>query len=285
MDLVRGALRVALVYAAFAGLWILLSDRAMGLLWHDPEALVRASMLKGWFFVAVTTLLLYVLVRQLVGQLDASHRREQAQAEEKARAQELLTAIARSSGDAIFAKDEQGRYLLVNDAAARYMGRPADAMLGQDDGAAFPAEQAEQIRVIDRRVLASGRVETYEERLDTAQGPRVFLTTKGPLRDAQGHIHGTFGMARDITERNQAKQRLIESEARYRSLFENMNSGFVLFELVQNGQGTPVDLLILAANQQFADVTGLDPAQVTGQRLTRVLPGIENDRADWIGTY
>lgn len=285
MDLVRGALRVALVYAAFAGLWILLSDRAMGLLWRDPEALVRASMLKGWFFVAVTTLLLYVLVRQLVGQLDASHRREQAQAEEKARAQELLTAIARSSGDAIFAKDEQGRYLLVNDAAARYMGRPADAMLGQDDGAAFPAEQAEQIRVIDRRVLASGRVETYEERLDTAQGPRVFLTTKGPLRDAQGHIHGTFGMARDITERNQAKQRLIESEARYRSLFENMNSGFVLFELVQNGQGTPVDLLILAANQQFADVTGLDPAQVTGQRLTRVLPGIENDRADWIGTY
>lgn len=285
VDLVRGALRVALVYAAFAGLWILLSDRAMGLLWHDPEALVRASMLKGWFFVAVTTLLLYVLVRQLVGQLDAAHRREQAQAEEKARAQDLLTAIARSSGDAIFAKDEQGRYLLVNDAAARYMGRPADAMLGQDDGAAFPAGQAEQIRVVDRRVLTSGRVETYEERLDTAQGPRVFLTTKGPLRDAQGHIHGTFGMARDVTERNQAKQRLIESEARYRSLFENMNSGFVLFELVQDGQGTPVDLLILAANQQFADVTGLDPAHVTGQRLTQVLPGIENDRADWIGTY
>lgn len=285
MDLVRGALRVALVYAAFAGLWILLSDRAMGLLWHDPEALVRASMLKGWFFVAVTTLLLYVLVRQLVGRLDASHRREQAQAEEKARAQELLTAIARSSGDAIFAKDEEGRYLLVNDAAARYMGRPADAMLGLDDGAAFPAEQAEQIRAIDRRVLASGRVETNEERLDTAQGPRVFLTTKGPLRDAQGRIHGTFGMARDITERNQAKQRLIESEARYRSLFENMNSGFVLFELVQDGQGAPVDLLILAANQQFADVTGLDPATVTGQRLTQVLPGIEHDTADWIGTY
>ena len=157
INLAHGALRVALVYVAFAGLWILPSDRAMGLLWHDPEALVQASMLKGWFFVVVTTLLLYVLVRRLVGRLNASHRREQAQAEEKARAQELLTAIARSSGDAIFAKDEQGRYLLVNDAAARYMGRPADAILGQDDGAAFPAEQAEQIRVIDRRVLASGR--------------------------------------------------------------------------------------------------------------------------------
>jgi PAS domain S-box-containing protein len=285
IDLARGALRVALVYAAFAGLWILLSDRAMGLLWHDPEALVRASMLKGWLFVAVTTLLLYVLVRQLVGRLDAAHRREQAQAEEKARALELLTAIAQSSSDAIFAKDEQGRYLLVNDAAARYMGRPADALLGHDDGAAFPAEQAALIRGIDQRVLASGRVETNEERLDTAQGARVFLATKGPLRDAQGRIHGTFGISRDITERTQAERRLIESETRYRSLFENMNTGFVLFELVQDGQGRPVDLVILAANRQLADVTGLDLARVTGQRLTQVLPGIEDDEADWIGTY
>lgn len=285
IDLARGALRVALVYAAFAGLWILLSDRAMGLLWHDPEALVRASMLKGWLFVAVTTLLLYVLVRQLDGRLDAAHRREQAQAEEKARALELLTAIAQSSSDAIFAKDEQGRYLLVNDAAARYMGRPADALLGHDDGAAFPAEQAALIRGIDQRVLASGRVETNEERLDTAQGSRVFLATKGPLRDAQGRIHGTFGISRDITERTQAERRLIESETRYRSLFENMNTGFVLFELVQDGQGRPVDLVILAANRQLADVTGLDLARVTGQRLTQVLPGIEDDEADWIGTY
>lgn len=285
IDLARGALRVALVYAAFAGLWILLSDRAMGLPWHDPEALVRASMLKGWLFVAVTTLLLYVLVRQLVGRLDAAHRREQAQAEEKARALELLTAIAQSSSDAIFAKDEQGRYLLVNDAAARYMGRPANALLGHDDGAAFPAEQAALIRGIDQRVLASGRVETNEERLDTAQGSRVFLATKGPMRDAQGRIHGTFGISRDITERTQAERRLIESETRYRSLFENMNTGFVLFELVQDGQGRPVDLVILAANRQLADVTGLDLARVTGQRLTQVLPGIEDDEADWIRTY
>lgn len=284
-ELRRGALRVALVYALFAALWILLSDRAMGLVWQDPQSLVRASMLKGWFFVAVTTLLLYVLVRRLVGQLDAAHRREQAHAEEKARAQQLLAAIARSSSDAIFAKDEQGRYLFVNDAAARYMGQSASALTGKDDAAAFPPEQAAMIRSLDQRVLASGRVETQEERLDTAQGERVFLATKGPLRDAQGHIHGTFGISRDITERTAAEQRLAESEARYRSLFENMNTGFVLFEVQVDGQGRPVDLVVVAANQGFAKVTGLDTATAIGQPLTRLLPGIEADEADWIGRY
>ncbi len=281
----RGALRVAAVYAVFAGLWILLSDRAMGLLIRDPETLVRASMLKGWFFVAVTTLLLHVLVRQLVHQLNAAHRRERAEAEEKQRATQLLSALARSSSDAIFAKDDHGRYLLVNDAAARYMGKPVEALLGHDDEAVFPPEQAALIRAHDRQVLASGRVETHEERLDTALGARVFLATKGPLRDAQGRIHGSFGISRDITERTLAAQRLADSEARYRSLFENMNTGFVLFEVVQDAHGQPVDLVILAANRQFADVTGLDLSSAVGRRLTQVLPGIEADAADWIGTY
>lgn len=64
-----GVATVVLAYAAFAGLWILLSDRVMGLLIADPGTLVWASMLKGWFFVAVTSLLLYGLVRRLANAL------------------------------------------------------------------------------------------------------------------------------------------------------------------------------------------------------------------------
>lgn len=209
----QGAFRVAFVYAVFGGLWILLSDRAMGLLFSDPELLVQASMVKGWLFVAVTSLLLYVLVRQLVGQLNAAHRRELTETAEKQRALQVLAAIAKSSSDAIFAKDEQGCYLLVNDAAARYMGKPAGELLGVDDFAAFPPEQAALIMGFDRRVFASGLVETNEERLETAQGERVFLATKGPLRDMQGRTFGTFGISRDITERMAAQDELATRNA------------------------------------------------------------------------
>lgn len=241
---------MALAYAVFAGLWILLSDRAMGLLFSDPEALVRASMAKGWFFVAVTTLLLYVLVGQLVDQLNTSHQREQAEAEEKRRAMQLLAAIAKSSSDAIFAKDDQGCYLLVNNAAARYMGKSAEDLLGQDDRVAFPVEQAARIMSIDRRVFVSGQVETNEECLNTAQGERVFLATKGPLRDAQGRTFGTFGISRDITDRRKTEQALHDSEERLRLALVAAKQG--LYDLnLETGE--------VMVSQDYATMLGHDP--------------------------
>lgn len=61
------ALSIVLVYAAFSALWILLSDKAVALLFNDPAELSRASTLKGWLFVAVTSLLLYLPIRRLAG--------------------------------------------------------------------------------------------------------------------------------------------------------------------------------------------------------------------------
>ena len=92
---------------------------------------------------------------------------------------------------------------------------------------------------------------------------------------------------RSIAEETLRKslENLTESERRYRALFENMTAGFVLFEVVQNNQNVPVDLVILAANGRFEATTGLKASEVIGKRLTHVLPGIEKDTADWIGKY
>ncbi len=58
------ALTVALVYAVCAALWIELSDFALGWLFTDASQFALASTLKGWFFVASTTLLLYAVLRK-----------------------------------------------------------------------------------------------------------------------------------------------------------------------------------------------------------------------------
>ncbi|MBI4740150.1 MAG: PAS domain S-box protein [Betaproteobacteria bacterium] len=58
------ALRIVLVYAAAASLWILLSDKIVDLLFGDPALITLASTLKGWVFVGVTALLLYRLLQR-----------------------------------------------------------------------------------------------------------------------------------------------------------------------------------------------------------------------------
>lgn len=258
-----GIFRVVLIYAFFAGLWILLSDRAMGLLFSEPDALVRASMAKGWFFVAVTSLLLFVLVKGLVAQLTEAHRIEQEHRRAQERPPPMLVAIAESSEDAIFAKDAEGRYLLFNNAAARYVGRPAEAVLGQDDRALFPAEQADHVMAIDRRVRESGQAETNEETLMTAAGERVFLATKGPLRGPDGKVFGTFGISRDITAR-------IRGEETARRLADDMNATLqaipdLLFEIDAAGRY----LKVRAANESQLAAA---PNVLLGRTVDEVLP-------------
>ncbi len=59
-------LAIVLIYAIFAGLWILLSDKLVQFLFSSPEQIILASMLKGWLFVGVSSLLLYNLMRRWV---------------------------------------------------------------------------------------------------------------------------------------------------------------------------------------------------------------------------
>ncbi|MFZ2168083.1 MAG: hypothetical protein WAW61_00440, partial [Methylococcaceae bacterium] len=55
---------VVLVYAVFAALWILLSDKAVAWLFNETALITLANTLKGWLFVGVTSLLLYGLMRR-----------------------------------------------------------------------------------------------------------------------------------------------------------------------------------------------------------------------------
>lgn len=205
------ALRIVLVYAVFAGLWILVGDNALGSLFNDPTQIVLASTIKGWLFVAVTSLLLFGFIRSRIDQAMAASQREIEAQTEKARALQLLATIADNSSDAIFAKDLEGRYLVFNRECARVVGKTAAQVLGGDDTVLFPPAQAALIRDNDLRVLTDNRINTYEEVLDTVDGRRNFLATKGPLRDGDGSVVGIFGISRDITEQQRAETALRET--------------------------------------------------------------------------
>ena len=61
-------LRLVLIYAGFASLWILVSDELVVMILSDPPAVLLASTLKARLFVAVTSALLYALVNRLLNE-------------------------------------------------------------------------------------------------------------------------------------------------------------------------------------------------------------------------
>ena len=157
--------------------------------------------------------------------------RNRKQAEAALRqSQSLLHAVTEGTSDAIFVKDLAGRYLMINAAATRIVGRPIEEVIGRDDTSLFPPDEARRVIAGDRGVMESASVQTYEELVTSGGVARTFLSTKGQVRDAQGKVIGLFGIARDITERKQAEAAIRESEERFRSVTENMSEGVQLFD-------------------------------------------------------
>lgn len=103
--------------------------------------------------------------------------------------------------------------------------------------------------------------------------------------DAEDKPIMAIGFAQDITEQKQTEFALIESENKYRTLFENMNEGFALHEIVLDKKGDPVDYKFLDINPAFTRLTGLNPEKVLGHTAKELLPDIENDPVNWIQIY
>jgi PAS domain S-box-containing protein len=194
-------LKIVGFYALFASLWILFSDKALEAAMSDPALRITASILKGWAFVAITSIMLYALIHRFWLRINAANQAQQ-------RTLGQLEAIADNSGDAIFVKDLDGRYTLFNRAACRYVGKPVEEVLGNDDRALFPPDQAAQLLAHHHELIANDRSEAVEETLETASGPAVFLAFKGPLHGPDGKIFGTYGISRDITREKQAQQEM-----------------------------------------------------------------------------
>lgn len=76
----------------------------------------------------------------------------------------------------------------------------------------------------------------------------------------------------DVTRRARTEAALRRSEAQYRSLFNSMDEGFCLIELLYDEQGQPIDWLYLEANPTFERQTGIHPV---GQRVSQVVGPVE----------
>jgi len=142
----------------------------------------------------------------------------------------LLRTIMDGTTDAIYIKDRLGRYLMVNAAGARLLGMPARVVIGKDDTALLPSEEARSLREVDQEVVRTGQPREAEESLTFAGTTRFYHAIKVPYRDHAGAVIGVIGISRDITERKRV-ERVRESEERQRLAFEAAHLGMWFWDV------------------------------------------------------
>lgn len=167
-------------------------------------------------------------IDRLVGAIYDITEERRAQ-EEVRQSKEFIEKTLNAIEDAFFVKDEEHRWVFLNDAAVRVMGRPREELIGKSDYDLFDASQAEVFWERDNRVLETGRTDVNEEEITWHGKLHYIMTTKSLLVDSRTGKKYITGTVRDISDRKR-----IELELRDRKeLFDEAlgNSQHVLYRL------------------------------------------------------
>jgi PAS domain S-box-containing protein len=130
--------------------------------------------------------------------------------QERHRADGLLRTIIATAPGMIYAKDRQGRMLLANAPVLDLCGKPWSDIQGRTDQEFLEdTAQAAAVMANDQKIMAAGTTEIVEENVGDEDGQaRVWLSTKTPLRNADGDVIGLVGVSLEITERKRVEDRL-----------------------------------------------------------------------------
>ena len=174
-------------------------------------------------------------------------------------------------------------FVRINEHLAEINGLPMEAHLGRPIHDVVP-EVAAEVEPVLRRILETGEpalnVEITGETPAQPGVERAWVEHWFPLFGKDGHVMGINIVAEEVTERKRAETTLRASEERYRTLFESIDEGFCVFEMLYDADGTPVDYRWLETNPAFERHTGLRGA--VGKTARELVPDLEDH---WVETY
>jgi two-component system sensor histidine kinase UhpB len=137
----------------------------------------------------------------------------------------LLAAIVDSSEDAIVSKTLEGIITSWNASAERLFGYTASEVVGQHISLIIPVNRRGEETVIIDRIKRGERIEHFDTvRIRKDNTPLNISLTISPVRDTSGKIIGASKIARDITQRKRMERELRESEDRYRTLADALDT-------------------------------------------------------------
>ena len=184
--------------------------------------------------------------------------------------------ILDSAGEGILGMDASGRHTFANPAAARMLGWEVEELIGRQshaiwhhtrpDGSPYPEEEC-NIHDSSRHGVAHHESEEVFWKKDGTSIPVEYTST--PVWEDNKPV-GVVVTFNDITARKRAEEALQASEKRYRMLFDTIDEGFCIVEMIFDEHERPVDYRFLEINPSFEKQTGL--SRCAGQENARACP-------------
>jgi PAS domain S-box-containing protein len=205
---------------------------------------------------------------------DISERKKAEHELAKSAAQ--LRLVVEGAPNGVVMVDERGTILMVNSqmerlsgyGRAEMIGQPVEILLPERYRSAHPGQRAEFFRSPLTRAMGHGR-DLFARRKDGTE----FAVEVGlnPAETPEGTV--VLAAIVDITERKRAEHALRQSEQRYRMLFNSIDEGFCIVQVLFDADNHPIDYRFLELNPSFEKQTGLVNAK--GKTIREMAPGNE----------
>jgi len=251
-------IKITIIYASFACLWILFSDYMLAIFAYDSGMMRQLQTVKGWFFVIVTAALLYMLTKRHTSEIITSGEKIQHRLRDS---EQRFRAAFDSAPTGMDLLSTSGNYFKVNESFCSMLGHSRKAL---NNTSWIEFTHPDDIQISEeqiRKLESDGQAPQIEKRYIRKGGDILWalVSAAAIYMDEKTPQYYLIQIV-DITQRKQAMEELKESETRYRILSDyagdpvfvhdfdlNIQMGHLVFEtdyFLKNGDKIPVEASI-----------------------------------------
>lgn len=182
-------------------------------------------------------------------------------------------SIANAHPSLFFLTDVQGDNIFINDMYRSYTGHAGAEALGPNWQQLVHPDDLPLVLLRSREAAETGKPFEMDYRIRRHDGQWRWHSTRATQVTGNDLLESEWiGFSLDIEARREAEERLRQSEERYHTLFDSLDQGFCLFEMIGGEDGSPVDYRILEANRATTEESGV--TDIVGKTLSEVMPDL-----------
>ncbi len=286
----NAALKTALFYLLFGGLWIVLSDGILAVLTDSPQSFSNLQTIKGWFFICITSLLLYFYVKRLFSQKEQSIKDLEKIKQELQKSEEKYRLLIENQTDLVVKVDNKGNYVFISPSYLKVFGKTEEELLGKSYLPLVHPDDQKKTEEEMKKLYSPPYRCFIEQRALTVDGWRWFAWSDNSIVSENGEISAIIGVGRDITEQKQAELELMDAKEKAVAA-DKIKSEFLA--QMSHEIRTPINTILNAVSlireeveDKYDDLSELFPIlNNAGARIIKTIDSILNMSELQLGIY